>query len=88
MAEAGYPEFSITGTIQIFYAKGVPAAAMDKLSKAVEDTKRNPEFVKRLDALNAHPGPGSSRAEFGKWLDADREIWRQIAKEANVVIDN
>jgi tripartite-type tricarboxylate transporter receptor subunit TctC len=88
MAEAGFPDFSITGTIEIFYAKGVPTAALDKLSKAIEDVKRNPEFVKKLDALHAQPAPTTSRAEFRSWLDADREFWSRIAWEANIVIDN
>jgi tripartite-type tricarboxylate transporter receptor subunit TctC len=88
MAEAGYPEFSVTGTIELFYPKGVPAPALDRLSKAIEDTKRNPDFLKKMDALNARPAPSTGRAEFSKWLDADREFWSRIAKDANVVIDN
>ncbi|MBU1360884.1 MAG: tripartite tricarboxylate transporter substrate binding protein [Gammaproteobacteria bacterium] len=88
MAEAGYPEMSITGTVEVFYAKGVPAPALDRLSKAIEDTKRNPEFVKKLEALNAQPAPTTNRADFRHWLDADRQVWSQIAKDANIVIDN
>jgi tripartite-type tricarboxylate transporter receptor subunit TctC len=88
MAEAGYPEFSVTGTIELFYPKGVPAPALDRLSKAIEDTKRNPDFLKKLDGLHAQPAPTTTRAEFSKWLDADREFWSRIAKDANVVIDN
>jgi tripartite-type tricarboxylate transporter receptor subunit TctC len=88
MAEAGFPDFSITGTIEVFFAKGVPGTALDKLSKALEDVKRNPEYLKRLDALHAQAAPTTNRADFRKWLDADREIWSRIAKEANIVIDN
>ena len=88
MAEAGYPDMSITGTVEVFFAKGVPVAALDRLSKAIEETKRNPEFVKKLEVLNAQPAPTTNRADFSKWLDADRETWSQIAKQANIVIDN
>ena len=34
LAEAGFPEFTIYGTMQMFYAKGVPQAAIDRLAKA------------------------------------------------------
>lgn len=88
MAEAGFPEMSITGTVEVFYAKGVPAPAIDRLSKAIEDTKRNPEFMKKLEALHAQPAPTTNRADFRKWLDADRQVWSQIAKDANIMIDN
>ena len=88
MAEAGYPDLTITGTIQIYYAKGVPSAAIGRLSDAIEQIKRNPEYIQKLDALHAAPGPTTNPAEFRKWLDADRALWSKIAKEANVVIDN
>lgn len=88
MAEAGYPDLTITGTIQIYYAKGVPSTAIDRLSSAIEQIKRNPEYVQKLDALHAAPAQTTNPAEFRKWLDADRALWSRIAKEANVVIEN
>ena len=88
MAEAGYPEFTIYGTMEMFYAKGVPAAAIDRLAKAIEQVKRDPDYLRQLDAQHARPAPQSTPAEFRAWLDADRALWSRIAREANVVIDN
>jgi tripartite-type tricarboxylate transporter receptor subunit TctC len=54
-AEAGLPQFEISGWYALFAPKGTPAPIVAKLNAAMRTAVANPDYRKRLDDLGSSP---------------------------------
>ena len=78
-AEAGIPEFNVTGWNAFFVPKGTPGAAIKKLNDALADALDDDNVKRRIADIGATlPAPDQRspaaldafvRSEIGKWGD-------------------
>lgn len=85
-AELGLPEYQPVAWIGLFAPAGTPAPIREKLAAAVAAGAKAPDFVELWRGFAADPS-GSTPAEFGTFLKADRERWAAVVKKAGVKID-
>ena len=85
-AELGLPEYQPVAWIGLFAPAGTPAPIREKLAAAVAAGAKAPDFVELWRGFAADPS-GSTPAEFGAFLKADRERWAAVVKKAGVKID-
>lgn len=81
--EAGLPGYEVVGWNAIYAAKGVPAAAIDLLSRTVRDVVALPDVHKRMLELGIEPH-GSTPAEQAALFDHDRRKWAKVIHDANI----
>lgn len=55
MAEAGVPGNEVSPWFAAFMLAGTPATVVEKLSLALNESMRDTEVKKRLDAIGAEP---------------------------------
>jgi tripartite-type tricarboxylate transporter receptor subunit TctC len=82
-AEAGLPNYELTGYVGIMVTGGTPAAIVEKLNVAINDVIREPEFSKKFAAFG-YEMVGGSTAEFGKFLKEDIERYRKLTEAAGI----
>lgn len=87
MIESGFPNFTASGTYQVFVPKGVPPAILGTLVEALRAIKREPETLERLRQLAALPGRQDGPAETLAYLREDQEIWRDIIAFTGIKLD-
>jgi len=82
--EAGFKGFDeYSPGIGLMAPAGTPPAIVEKISKAVQESLKNPataEQLRKLGAVNAGLGPD----EFGKWIRDDYARWERVIKAANI----
>jgi tripartite-type tricarboxylate transporter receptor subunit TctC len=81
VAESGYPGFNVAEWVGIFAPAGTPAAIVDKLNAAINQTLKHPDVVARFKSLGAEivGGPPSNldsyfRAEVNKWTRLAEQV--------------
>lgn len=82
-AEAGYPTVDISLWQGMFAPAGTPNAVIDKLSSTIAAQVRTPEVTRVLEAQGAEPA-GSTAAEFGRFVQKERERWLQVVRDAKI----
>ena len=86
MAEAGLPQFNLTGWIGMFAPAGTPDAVIEKLNKAFNKVMQDPEMKKRLEEQGDEVATGSVK-DFQKFVARSDKDWQKIAIDAKVSID-
>lgn len=85
-AEAGYPGFDPVVWIGLLAPAGTPPAIVSKVSAAIAQVAKSPDIVaQRRDAFSE--SVGSTPAEYGAFLDAERAKWGNVIRQAKVKID-
>jgi tripartite-type tricarboxylate transporter receptor subunit TctC len=66
--------------------KGTSAAIVARLHDAVSEALKAPDVVGKLRQIGTEVSTGSS-AEFAAFLQAERERWAKVIKEANIKVE-
>jgi tripartite-type tricarboxylate transporter receptor subunit TctC len=82
-AEAGYPTVDISLWQGMFAPAGTPKAVIEKLSTTIAAQVQTPEVARMLEAQGAEPA-GSTPAEFGRFVQKERERWLQVVRDAKI----
>lgn len=86
MAEAGYPDVTMMTFFGLSAPPGTPAPVADKLNAALRQIASQPEFEKRLLAMNMMPQP-MTRAEMGEFIAQQSQKWAPVLRSLNIQFD-
>jgi tripartite-type tricarboxylate transporter receptor subunit TctC len=83
-AEAGLPQFEISGWYALFAPKGTPAAIIDKLNGAMRATVASKDYQKRLDDLGSSPADEAEMAPayLAKFVPQEIDKFRKMLGES------
>ena len=87
MSEQGV-DFRTDGWYGLFAPKGTPAPVVAFLNKEVNRLLALPELRDRLLQLNIANAPVKSPDEFAKTVNDDLKVWEQIARSADIRLDD
>ncbi|HET7866435.1 MAG TPA: tripartite tricarboxylate transporter substrate-binding protein [Burkholderiaceae bacterium] len=87
--ESGLKGFSVSIWHGLYAPKGTPKAVSDKLSAALATALKNPDFIKRQEALGAVVVTDHrvSPAEHKKFVEAEINKWGPVIKAAGQYAD-
>jgi tripartite-type tricarboxylate transporter receptor subunit TctC len=85
-AEAGYPGVNVSLWQGVFAPAGTPGATIGKLSSTLAASVNTPDVTRLLEAQGAQPA-GTTPAEFGRFLQQERERWLKIVRETKIVMN-
>ena len=80
------PGYEVYEWNAVFVPAGTPAPVVERLSKEVAATLREPEVRTRLEALGAEV-IGSSPAELDSFRRAEVAKWTRLAKDNKIQVD-
>jgi tripartite-type tricarboxylate transporter receptor subunit TctC len=85
-AEAGFPDIGITTWYGLYAPKGTPAAAVDKLSAALQGALKDNNVVTRFGQLSMEPvsQDQATPAALAAKLKSEVKYWSTLLKEAGV----
>jgi tripartite-type tricarboxylate transporter receptor subunit TctC len=83
MVEAGVPDFVFASFTAVVAPAGTPAAIINKLNAAINETLKTPEVQATLTKLSVEPRIGSP-GDFSAFLVGERAKWTPLIKSANV----
>lgn len=86
MAEAGLPDFEVTGWYGVVAPAGVPKSVVDKLSDAIAQAMSTPEMKDQLARLGATP-ENMSPQDFGDFMVRESAKWSGVIKTANIKVE-
>jgi tripartite-type tricarboxylate transporter receptor subunit TctC len=86
VAEAGFPDFDVSGFFAFFVPAKTPRAIVDKINADTVAVVRDPA-VKAKFAKIGMVTVGSTPEELGAALKAETEKWAPVIKEANISLD-
>jgi tripartite-type tricarboxylate transporter receptor subunit TctC len=87
MIEAGVPDFVSVSFTGVVAPAATPAAIINKLNEAINESLQSDDVKKALVTLTVEPQIGPPDA-FGKFLAQEREKWSVVVKGAHLqVID-
>lgn len=86
MAEAGFPDVTMTAFFGLSAPAGTPPAIVDKLNAALRAIASKPEIERAMLAMNVMPLPMTAR-ETGDFIRAQSEKWRPVVKSLNITFD-
>jgi tripartite-type tricarboxylate transporter receptor subunit TctC len=86
VAEAGLPGYEVYEWNAVFVPAGTPAPVVERLSKELAATLKDPEVRGRLEALGAEV-IGSSPAELDGFRRAEITKWTKLAKDNKIQMD-
>ena len=81
--EAGVPGYETQNWWGVAMARGTPPAIIQRLNSEINATLKTPEFEKRLRNEAAEPVT-KSPDELGKYVAAEMDKWRKLAKAAGI----
>lgn len=81
--EQGFPELQIAHWAGLHAPRGTPADILDKVAAAVDKAMQDPAAVAKLKGMGIEP-IGGTRAEFVKFVDAERKRLGEIVKAAQM----
>ncbi|WP_025917877.1 tripartite tricarboxylate transporter substrate binding protein [Herminiimonas sp. CN] len=87
MKEAGY-NFDAVGWFGIFAPAGTNPAITKRLSDEVNKIQVSPEMRKLMADLNFEAPPHKSQEQFHDIVQNDLVIWKKVATDANISVDN
>lgn len=87
MAEAGVPDFVLTGWYGIFAPSATPPAMIEKLSGAFLSVVNSPEYRKMLSQYGGFAVAQGSR-DFSKFVDSERLRYQKAIKEGGITIND
>ena len=83
MAEAGVPDYEMSGWNGLFAVRGTPPEIVAKLHSEVAKILRTAEVRQELAALGAEP-VGDTPEEFAAFLKADMARWGKIIQDKGI----
>jgi tripartite-type tricarboxylate transporter receptor subunit TctC len=83
MVEAGMPDFVSVSFTGVVAPAGTPAAIVDRLNAAINESLKSPEIHAVLVKLAVVTRPGSA-AEFATFLAREREKWGAAIRSAGL----
>jgi tripartite-type tricarboxylate transporter receptor subunit TctC len=86
VAQAGLPGYEVYEWNAVFVPAGTPAPVVERLSKELAATLKDPEVRGRLEALGAEV-IGSSPAELDGFRRAEITKWTKLAKDNKIQMD-
>ena len=84
--EAGLKGYAVVSWFGLLAPAKTPAAIIDKLQKEVAAAMKEPETAKKLVEMGAE-AVLNTPAEFGKRMVNEIEMWKGVAKTANIRIE-
>jgi len=78
------PGYEAFGWIGFGAPKGTPAPIIETLNRTINAAVADPAVKARLLSLGGLVVPPNTAAEFGKFIAADTEKWREVVKFANL----
>jgi len=89
LAEAGLPGFNVQVWHGLYAPKGTPPAVLARLNTALRAALKDPEFVKREEALGLTviSDRRLEPAEHKKFVEAEMVRWARVIKEAGEYAD-
>jgi tripartite-type tricarboxylate transporter receptor subunit TctC len=86
MAEAGVKDMVVTAWFGFVAPAGTPPDLINKLQQATKKVLAMPDIQKRFATMGGVPG-GNTPAEFGAFMDKERESWRKIVEAAKLQME-
>jgi tripartite-type tricarboxylate transporter receptor subunit TctC len=83
MIEGGLPDFVALTFTGVVAPVGTPAAIVDKLNAAINESLKPPEVVAALGKLGAEVRTGSA-SEFGAFLVKERDKWVDVVTRTGI----
>ena len=83
MTESGYPGFEVVSWMGVFAPAGVPGDIVARLGREVQEVSRSAAFAEQMAKFGSDPivmGP----EEFGRYVVAQRAMWKAVAREAKI----
>ena len=87
MAEAGFPQLDVQLWAGLFAPAGTPPAIVRKLEDEVARALKSADVVQRFATLTISPG-GATGAELASLMAAEIARWSEVAKKANIKLNN
>lgn len=86
MAEAGIKDMVVTAWFGFVAPAGTPPEIVNKIQQATKKVLAMPDIQKRFSTMGGVPG-GNTPAEFGAFMDKERESWRKIVEAAKLQME-
>ncbi|RTZ47626.1 tripartite tricarboxylate transporter substrate binding protein [Candidimonas sp. SYP-B2681] len=86
MAEAGLPQYEVSGWFGLFVPAGTDPAIVDKLNYQMRNILEKPQIKAQLMAQGAEPAGGSSD-EFGVFVKAEHDKWAKVINDAGITLE-
>ncbi len=86
MAEAGVPDMVVTAWFGLVAPSGTPPAIVQKIQQRARKVLLAPENARRLRDMGAEPG-GNTPEEFARFIDTERQRWKQTVEAAGLTMD-
>jgi tripartite-type tricarboxylate transporter receptor subunit TctC len=86
MAEAGLPDFEVSGWNGLAAPRGTPQPVIDKLNVEVNKILAAPEFQRQLQALGGF-AEGGTPQKFAEHVQAQILKWRALIRSAGIVLE-
>jgi tripartite-type tricarboxylate transporter receptor subunit TctC len=86
MAEAGFPDVTMTAFFGIAAPQGTPPAIVDKLNAALRQIAQRPDIERAMLGMNVMPLPLTAR-ETGDFIRAQSDKWRPVVKSLNITFN-
>jgi len=89
LQELGLKDFQVTIWHGLYAPKGTPAAVVKKLNEALKLSLKDPDFIKRQEALGAVIANDSRTEPEGhkKFVQAEIDKWGKVIKAAGIYAD-
>jgi tripartite-type tricarboxylate transporter receptor subunit TctC len=89
LAEGGLKDFNVQVWHAVYAPKGTPAPVLAKLNAAVRDALKDPELVKRQEALGLTVVTDERLDPAGhrKFVEAEKQRWAKVIKDAGEYAD-
>jgi tripartite-type tricarboxylate transporter receptor subunit TctC len=87
MAEAGFAGFEATVWYGLMAPARVPTGMTQRMNEDVNKVLAMPDVQEKMDQYGAEDGGGSIE-KFASFIKSEQQKWAQVAKAANVKIDN
>jgi tripartite-type tricarboxylate transporter receptor subunit TctC len=87
--ESGLKGFDVSIWHGLYAPKGTPKPVLDKLNAALKEALKDPEFIKRQEALGAVVTTDGrvNPAEHKKWVESEINKWGPVIKAAGQYAD-
>ena len=85
MAEAGVPNYQITGWFGVLVPASTPQPIVQKLSKELIDIVKTPDMEKRINDMGGMVS-ASGPAAFTGFIQSETQKWRALVQTANITL--
>lgn len=83
MIEAGIADYEVLGWFAVIGPKNMPKPVVAKLTAAVEAVKRNPEFIKAVEAGGYSLDKEDAKA-LSTRIEKEYKMWEDVVKKGNI----